>query len=152
MLQRIHDSFGRWVVVVILGLIAFTFIFWGVGNDFVTGGARFAAKVNGEEIPLTEFDRALQDRQNQYQQIYRTELPDDVRRELRRAVIEDLVRDAALKQRVDAQGYRVSDERLTQSIREIAAFQVAGEFSLDIYRGQLTNAGYSPTAFEALQR
>jgi peptidyl-prolyl cis-trans isomerase D len=152
MLQRIHDAFGKWVVVLILGLIALTFVFWGVGNDFVSGTARFAAKVNGEEIPLQDFDRALQDRQNQYQQIYRSELPEDVRRELRRAVVEDLVRDEALKQRVEEQGYRVSDERLTQSIREIAAFQVAGEFSKDVYYGQLTNAGFTPPAFEALQR
>src|SRR5690349_4273628 len=148
MLQRIHDSFGRWVVVVILGLIAITFIFWGVGNDFVQG-ARYAARVNGEEIPIQEFDRALQDRQTQYQQIYRSELPEDVRRELRQAVVEELVRQEALRQRVDEQGYRVSDERLTQSIRDIAAFQVAGEFSLDVYRGQLQNAGYTPSGFEA---
>jgi peptidyl-prolyl cis-trans isomerase D len=151
MLQRIHDSLGKWIVVIVLGLIAFSFIFWGV--DFgLTGVTTFAAKVNGEDVPVTEFDRALQERQNQYQQIYRTELPEDVRRELRRAVVEDLVRETALKQRVDEQGYRASDERLTQSIRDIAAFQVAGEFSLDVYRGQLANAGLTPTAFEELQR
>ncbi|RPI60369.1 MAG: hypothetical protein EHM50_07510, partial [Lysobacterales bacterium] len=151
MLQRIHDSLGKWVVVIVLGLIAFSFIFWGV--DFgLTGVTTFAAKVNGEDVPLVEFDRALQDRQNQYQQIYRTELPEDVRRELRRAVVEDLVRETALKQRVDEQGYRASNERLAQSIRDIAAFQVAGEFSLDVYRGQLANAGLTPTAFEELQR
>jgi len=152
MLQRIHDAFGKWVVVLILGLIAFTFIFWGVGNDFVGGTARFAAKVNGREIPLQEFDRALQQRQNQYQQIYRSELPEDVRRELRRAVVEDLVRDEALKQRVDEQGYRASDEQVIQSIRDIAAFQVAGEFNNAVYEGQLQNAGFTPAAFEALQR
>ena len=152
MLQRIHDTMGKWVVVVILGLIAITFVFWGVGNDFNVTGAQFAARVNGEEVPLTDFDRELQQRQNQYQQITRTELSEDVRRELRRAVIEDLVRDAALKQRVEQQGYRVSDARLAQSIRAIAAFQVDGQFSLEVYQGLLANQGLSPPAFEALQR
>src|SRR5688572_18450528 len=110
MLQRIHDSLGKWVVVVVLGLIGLSFIFWGV--DFgLTGTATFAARVNGEEVPLTDFDRELQARQNQYQQVTRSELSEDMRRELRRAVIEDLVRDTALKQRVEEQGYRVSDER-----------------------------------------
>jgi peptidyl-prolyl cis-trans isomerase D len=152
MLQRIHDSLAKWVVGIVLGLIAFSFIFWGI--DFgLTGTATFAAKVNGENVPLTDFDRALQDRQNQYQQLYRTELPEDVRRDLRRAVIEELVRDTAVKQRVEQQGYRASNERLTQSIREIAAFHGAeGEFSLDLYRGQLANAGLTPAAFEELQR
>src|SRR5215216_1176293 len=124
MLQRIHDSLGKWVVVVVLGLIAFSFVFWGI--DFgLTGATTFAARVNGSEVPLADFDRELQARQNQYQQITRAELSE----ELRRAVIEDLVREAALKQRVDAQGYRVSDARLVQSIRDIAQFQVDGQFS-----------------------
>jgi peptidyl-prolyl cis-trans isomerase D len=150
MLQRIHDSLGKWIVVVVLGLIAFSFIFWGV--DFGLTGTTFAARVNGEEIPLLEFDRALQERQNQYQQIYRTELPEEVRRELRRAVIDDLVQDAALKQRVEEQGYRASNARVTQAVRDIAAFQIDGQFSLDNYRALLANRGYTPTGFEELQR
>src|SRR5215207_3954978 len=151
MLQRIHDSLGKWVVVIVLGLIAFSFVFWGI--DFgLTGPATFAARVNGDEVPLTDFDRELQARQNQYQQITRAELSEDMRRELRRVVVEDLVREAALKQRVAAQGYRVSDARLVQSIRDIAQFQVDGQFSNDVYEGLLANQGLSPTAFEALQR
>jgi peptidyl-prolyl cis-trans isomerase D len=151
MLQRIHDGLGKWVVVAVLGLIAFSFIFWGI--DFgLTGISTFAARVNGEEVPLTEFERELQARQNQYQQLTRTELSEDMRRELRRAVIEDLVQNTALKQRVEQQGYRVSDARLTRSIREIAAFQVEGQFSIEVYQGLLANQGLSPTAFEALQR
>jgi peptidyl-prolyl cis-trans isomerase D len=151
MLQRIHDGLGKWLVALVLGLIAFSFIFWGVG-DFAPGAAQFAARVNGEEIPVTDFDRELQARQNQFQQLTRAELSEDMRRELRRAVIEDLVRDAALKQRVADQGYRVSDARLAQSIRDIAAFQVDGEFNLQVYQGLLANQGLSPTGFEELQR
>jgi len=151
MLQRIREGFGKWLIVLVLGLIAVTFIFWGV--DFsMTGATTVAATVNGEDVPLVEFDRELQARQNQYQAIYRSELPEDLRRELRRAVVEDLVRQEALEQRVEEQGYRASDARVTQSIREIAAFQVNGEFSLDVYRGQLANAGLTPTSFEELQR
>jgi hypothetical protein len=62
MLQRIHDSLAKWVIVIVLGLIAFSFIFWGV--DFgMTGVTTFAAKVNGEDVPVTDFDQALQQRQ-----------------------------------------------------------------------------------------
>jgi peptidyl-prolyl cis-trans isomerase D len=150
MLQRIHDSLGKWIVVIVLGLIAASFVFWNV--DFGLTGATFAAKVNGEEIPLLEFDRALQDRQNQYQQIYRTELPEEVRRELRRAVVEDLVQDAALKQRVEEQGYRASNARVIQAVRDIAAFQIDGQFSRDNYLALLANRGYTPAGFEELQR
>ena len=153
MLQKIHDSFGRSVVVVILGLIALTFIFWGTSSsDFSMTGATFAAKVNGENIPMLEFDRALQQRQNQYQQICRSELPEDVRRELRRTVIEQLVQDRTLKQRVEEQGYRASNERVSQAIRDIAAFQVDGQFNFQQYQGLLANNAISPAMFEAEQR
>jgi peptidyl-prolyl cis-trans isomerase D len=154
MLQRIHDSLtlGRWVVVIILGLIALTFVFWGIGDFGSVGFTSFAAKVNSEEVSRLDFDNELQARQNRYTELYRTDLTEDVRREMRAAVIEDLVREEALKQRVAAQGYRASNERVSQSIREIAAFQLGGEFSLDNYRGILANAGLTPTGFEEQQR
>jgi peptidyl-prolyl cis-trans isomerase D len=153
MLQRIHDSLslGRWVVVIILGLIAFSFIFWGI--DFgLMGMSNFAAKVNGEDVPLLDFDRELQERQNQYQQVYRTEITEDLRRELRRAVIDDLVSQTALRQRVEEQGYRASDTRVAGSIREMPAFQLDGQFDQTQYQGRLANAGMTPTQFEELQR
>jgi peptidyl-prolyl cis-trans isomerase D len=71
---------------------------------------------------------------------------------MRRSVIEDMVRDAVLKQRVGAMGYRVSNERLTESIRAVSAFQVDGKFSMDVYRNLLANQGLTPNGFEALQR
>jgi peptidyl-prolyl cis-trans isomerase D len=115
MLQTFRESTGRWVAGIILGLIAVTFIFFGI--DFSVTGATFAAKINGEEIPLLEFEREYQQAQNQYQQVYPIELTDDLRRELRRSVIERMVLVRALEQRVDEAGYRVSDQRLRESIR-----------------------------------
>jgi peptidyl-prolyl cis-trans isomerase D len=153
MLQRIHDSLtlGRWVVVIILGLIAFTFIFWGIG-DFGSVGASFAAKVNREEVSLVDFENELQARQRRFTELYRIDPTEEARREMRAAVVEDLVREEALKQRVQEQGYRASNERVTQSIREIPAFQVGGEFSYDNYQGILASAGLTPTGFEQQQR
>ena len=151
MLQRIHDSSARWVAVILLGLVSVGFIFWRA--DFNNGRtATFAAKVNGENLSLQEFDRELQARQNRYQQQYRTELSEDMRRELRRAVVEDMVRDAVLKQRVDEQGYRVSDARVIDFIRSIPAFQVEGQFSKPIYENLLATQGFSAARFESAQR
>jgi peptidyl-prolyl cis-trans isomerase D len=151
MLQRIHDSLGKWIVVIVLGLIAFSFVFWGV--DFgLSGATTFAAKVNGEDVSLDDFNRALQARENQYRQIYRAELPEDVRRELRRSVIDELVRDAALTQRVESQGYRASPARVDEAIRSVEAFQVDGEYSDQLAVGLLANQGLTPPMFRALTR
>ena len=75
-----------------------------------------------------------------------------MRRELRRAVVEDMVRDAVLKQRVDDQGYRVSDARVIEFIRSIPAFQVEGQFSKPIYENLLATQGFSAARFESAQR
>ena len=150
MLQAISDGIGRWVAGAIMALIAVAFVFWGV--DFTLSGTTFAAKVNGNEIPLLEFERDLQNQQAQYQELYRLEITDDLQRELRRAVLERLIRSEALLQQVESAGYRVSDERLTAAIRGRPEFQVGGEFSLDVYRASLLNLGLTPAGFEALQR
>ena len=150
MLQSIREGVGRWIAGIILALIAVAFIFWGVDPTIM--GTTFAAKVNGEDISLTEFDRVLQFQQSQYQETYRVELTDELQRELRLLVLEELIQGEALSQRVASQGYRVSDARLAQAIRTMPEFQVGGEFSMDVYRSQLMFSGLSPTAFEEQQR
>ncbi|MCY3760271.1 MAG: SurA N-terminal domain-containing protein, partial [Gemmatimonadetes bacterium] len=88
MLQRIREGVGRWVAGIILGLIAIAFIFWGVDPTIM--GTTFAARVNGDEVALADFERALQVHQRQYQELYRTEITDDLQRELRLSVLESL--------------------------------------------------------------
>jgi len=150
MLQQIREGIGRWIAGLILGIIAIAFIFWGV--DFNIAVPTFAAKVNGEDIPLFEFDRALQMQQAQYADLYRIEFTEDLQREMRRTVLERLIRNEALLQRVESEGYGVSDADVTASIRARPEFQVDGEFSLDLYRARLLSEGITPAMFEAMQR
>ena len=151
MLQRIHDSLAKWVAFVLLALVSVGFIFWRA--DFSTGRtATFAAKVNGENLSLTEFDRALQNQQNEYQQRYRTELSEEMRRELRRGVVENMIREAVLRQRAEEQGYRVSIKRLSDYVHSIPAFQVDNKFDQDVYRNRLQTIGMTELAFELKER
>lgn len=151
MLQRIHDSVGKWMAGIVLGLISVGFIFWGV--DFgMNGASTFAAKVNGENIPLMQFERELQIRQSQYQQQFQVELTEEMRRQLRRSVLETMINDAVLKQRVTEQRYRASDERLAEHIRSIPQFQVNGEYNDQVAMGLLRNQGIDPVAFMESQR
>jgi peptidyl-prolyl cis-trans isomerase D len=151
MLQRIHDSSARWVAVILLALVSVGFIFWRA--DFNNGRtATFAAKVNGENLSLQEFDRTLQFRQNQYQQQYRTELSEDMRRQLRRSVVEDMVRSAVLRQRAEEQGYRASDARVIEAIHSNPSFQVDDHFERRLYDSLLAQNGLSPSGYEASQR
>ena len=150
MLQRIREGVGRWVAAIILGLIAIAFIFWGVDPTIM--GTTFAAKVNGEDVALADFERALQVQQRQYQELYRTEITDDLQRELRLSVLESLIRTRALSQRAESEGYRISDERLIGALQARPEYQIGGEFSLDLLRSRLLTQGVSETFFLEQQR
>lgn len=150
MLQAMREGVGRWIAIFLLVFVGFGFIFFGV--DFTTSTATFAARVNGETIPMLEFENVLQSQLTQYQQLYRIELTDDLRREIRANVVENMVRDRVLTQHVEEAGYRASDARVAQEIRSTPEFQAGGEFDANIYRTRLTTAGISPTAYEEDQR
>lgn len=150
MLHIFRETIGRWIAGAILGLIAISFVFFGV--DFSLSGSTFAAKVNGRDVPIQEFNRELQATQSQYQQLYQVELDDELRRQLRRSVVERMVQAEALRQRVEDVGYRVSDERLRESIESLEPFQVGGEFSSDVFVALLSNQGMSVRGFQETQR
>ena len=152
MLQRIHDALGRWLALLVLGLVMAGFVFWGVQRNSLGTTSTFAAKVNGENLSLSEFERELQSAQNRFQQQYRTELSEDMRRELRRSVIEGMVSNAVLTQRVTEAGYRASDKRLKDIIQSAPLFQDNGQFSFPMYSAWLQNQGFSEPSFLADQR
>ena len=150
MLHAFRESVGKYVAIAILGLIAVTFIFFGI--DFTVSRSPFAAKVNGTDIPMLEFERELQSYQTQYQELYRVELTDELRREIRRTVVDQMVLREALRQQADRAGYFVSNGRLAESIRSTPAFQIDGTFNADTYRALLAANGLTPAMFETQQR
>tara|TARA_B100001250_G_scaffold78072_2_gene64081 strand:- start:4289 stop:6181 length:1893 start_codon:yes stop_codon:yes gene_type:complete len=149
MLQSFREGIGRWLAIFILALIALTFVFWGVDLNFY--GSNYAARVNGEEIPILDYERDFQNQLADYQQFFLQEITEEIQRELRSSSLEGLIRKEALSQQVSNEGYIVSNSKLIGSIRSMPIFQVDGEFSIDIYNSQLLNSGLSSLEFEALQ-
>lgn len=150
MLQVFRESIGRYVAIAILGLIALTFVFFGI--DFSVTQLTFAAKVNGEAISVQEFDRQLRREQNRIQSLILDELSDDMRRDIRRSVVDQMVFRELLGQLAEESGYRISDARILEIIRSDPQFQVGGQFSQDVYLSLLTAEGLTPAGYEALQR
>jgi peptidyl-prolyl cis-trans isomerase D len=150
MLQKIREKITGWVAGIILALLAFVFAVWGIDIGF--SNQSVAAVVNGDKIPIGPVRQAIQNQMAQFQQAYGAEVPDLIENQVTESVVESFVTNRLLLQRIRKEGYRVSDEALTESIRDIPAFQVDGQFSLDAYRAMLANVGYSPALFEAEQR
>lgn len=150
MLQRIRDNMTGWVSGSIIFIIAIAFIFWGI--DFGFFNRDYIALVNGGEVNTNVYRNAVQNQVSQAQRTYQDELPEVLLKQIRSGTLENLIRRELLAQRVAERNYRVGDEQLHQSIRNMEAFQVDGVFSLDSYNARLAGVGRSPTSFEAEQR
>ncbi|MDV6326503.1 SurA N-terminal domain-containing protein [Idiomarina sp. Sol25] len=152
MLERIREGSQSYTAKAILVLIILTFALAGVGG-YITGDTEDAvAKVNGEEIPRSDYDRAYENErsrlQEQFGDMFSAITSDpDYMRNLRSGVLEQLIEQELLVQYAEDNGMRVSPEQVKSAIRDIPQFRTAGQFDNDVYLMALRNAGYSPEAF-----
>src|SRR5437868_2253528 len=69
MLRGIHKATSNWIgrviTGIILGMIAISFVIWGVGDIFRGFGRSTAAKVGGTEISIEQFRQNYNDRLQQ---------------------------------------------------------------------------------------
>jgi peptidyl-prolyl cis-trans isomerase D len=159
LLQKIHDKVTGWIAGIVIFLIGVPFIFWGIDIGF--GVTNYAARVDTDDlpfwkpsvkIPLGEVSRVYQSQLASRQQMFRGEVPAEMRTEMQDQVLEGFIQREILEQRSKALGYRVSDEQVMKAYEEIPAFQVDGKFSNEAATRLLMSQGISPAAFEADQR
>jgi len=126
MLQKIHDKLTGWLAYLVLGAIAMVFVFWGI--NWSLGAPDYAAKVNGNEIPVNQVREAYQEQLAQLDRRSNGQVAEAARTALKKQVIESFVANEALITRVQSLGYRVSDADVLAAESQIPAFQVGGKF------------------------
>lgn len=152
MLEKIREgSQGMWAIV-ILGLVMLSFVFTGVGGYITASGEPAAAKVNGEDIPLTLLDRAYQNErarmENQFGEAISALFADEgYLREFRQGVLDRLIAEKLIEQKARDLGLRVSDSQIKEAIFGMPEFQVGGQFNNDRYLAILRQAGFQPNSF-----
>lgn len=154
MLQAIHDNLKGVFAIVILGVLAVVFVFWGV--EFVSVGGLTSAQgieVNGTDMNVAEVRRDFQEQLTRYQvALGDSNLPEETRERLKHDVLEGAIRMELVRQRTHSRRFRATNEEVLASLREIPAFQVEGKFSRDAYYAALRAANIEPAFFEAQQR
>lgn len=149
MLQKIRDHFTGKFAIGLIGLIAVSFVFWGVSSPFI--GSGYAAKVDGVEISLAQLEQDYRRQLAQYVEQF-GELPESFRRPLRERVLGNLVRNTVVASHVVGAGFRISDETVTTAIQRTADFQIDGVFSKERYFDLLADNGLVAAQYEARQR
>jgi peptidyl-prolyl cis-trans isomerase D len=151
MLQKIRETLTGWVALAFVAIIGLSLAL-SFGNSPTLTGRDYAARVNGEDIPVNEYRQVYQNQLIAQQEQFGGELPGFFVEQLQREVLEGLVINRVIRQHVRDQGFRVSDQRVADEIRSLPALQVGGEFSPQTYIALLAQQGLSPTRFEQEQR
>jgi len=149
MLQNIRDNLTGKIALVVLGTIALSFVFVG-GANFTTIGSNYAAKVDGIDISVGQFEAAYRDQVQANPQI--AALPDEYRLQLRSNILEQLIQQRVIDNYLDEAGLMISDKQLSDIVHQFPEFHVDGRFDRDTYETVLSGAGMTPVQFEASQK
>ncbi len=154
MLQAINDKAKGLIGGIIILIISVPFALWGI-QEYLGGAEQpFAAKVNGQDITVSDFEQAVSRHRQRLQSVFGDQLPDNAAFEktIKQQVLDQLITRALLEQLIAASGYSISDQLLAQKIHAMDAFQEDGHFVSSTYRNVLRSQGMTPTQFEQLYR
>ncbi|MBX2824822.1 MAG: SurA N-terminal domain-containing protein [Gammaproteobacteria bacterium] len=134
----------------LITIISIPFALVGINSYFTGGGLSYAAKVDGEEVGLREFEQAYFQQRQQLQRMFGGEIPEGFNNEglLRQQALDSLLTQQALRNKVAEHGFAVSDKTLADSIRQLPIFQSEGVFDPELYRRELQSRGMSVDQFE----
>lgn len=153
MLKLMRNSFQqlKWILVLVIAVfVLFIFVDWGAGG---AGGASraesFAARVNGETIPLNEYGRTVGLLQRQYQQMYGDRMTPEMMEALglERQAIDALIDQKLLLQEADRLHLTATPEEVRKAILEIPSLSPDGKFvGAELYERYVTGRLGYPTA------
>jgi peptidyl-prolyl cis-trans isomerase D len=159
MLDNLRANKGGIITYVFLFAIIIVFVVSFGPGSFDKGctgaqGPVWAAKVNGEVIPATDYERGYQNLlrgfQQQAGQAFTRELAEQLG--LASMAMNQLVERELVVQEARRQGIVVSDEELAKTIFALPSFQTDGRFDKELYQRTVSSVYGSPSRFETVLR
>jgi peptidyl-prolyl cis-trans isomerase D len=149
-LQSIRERLTGIIAVFIFGILIIPFAFVGVSSYFTSDAVNAVAVVNDQEITANEFNQGFQNYRRRMQAQLGTAFDAEAfdQAVVRRQYLDQLIDEELLAQVAVDAGLAVSDEMLSERIRNLAAFEVDGEFNADVYQATLSAQGLTPQQFE----
>jgi len=148
MLTKIREKFTGKLAVVVLGIIFVPFLFFGVSAPLT--GSQVAASVDGSEIGVMQFEQTYRDQLNANPSW--AQFPDEIRVQIRRSILDSLIRERLIDMYLIEDGYQISDALLADWLQRVPDFQVDGVLDMDTYHNWLLTRGLDAEQFEANQR
>jgi peptidyl-prolyl cis-trans isomerase D len=143
-MRRYRKGLQIGLLLVIVAFVASLFVFGSRSFDGGEGGGGDrVATVNGERITRKQFQDRYQAVRDYYSQMNRARLTDEMAEQLglRDRVVDELVTEAVVVQRAEADGLALDDEEFNAAVHSLREFQDNGRFSMDRYRRFLQMRG-----------
>ena len=146
MLERIRENSQGMTAKIILGFIILTFAIAGIGSYTNTVDTS-VAEVNGEKISQQAFEQAYQAQRNrmaqQFGEMFDTLATNpEYLSNLRNSVLDNLINEKLLDQAARDLAFRISDDEIKKTIREMPEFQVDGQFDNNRYLAIINQSGF----------
>jgi peptidyl-prolyl cis-trans isomerase D len=158
MLKVMRDSFHhlKWILLAVVAAFIFGFVFMnmGVGSSNLSGAQAenvpYAARVNGETITVNDYQRALQNLEQMYSQMYGQQFTPAMAEQmgLPKQVLDSLVDQRLLGQEARRLNLNASPEEVRKKLLSIPTFSPDGKFvGMELYRNYVVGRlGYPNTA------
>lgn len=166
---------GTWFIWMIMGMIALVFVFYaGVNNSGPSGQSGYVGEVNGDQITIPDYNRALQQRRKMAEQFGGGELqpgqknpfegllvsqmlrgsgipPQQAQRmSLEEAVFQELVTQKLRTQNSRDLALAASPAALVDEVKKMSVFQEGGQFDVIKYRKTLEANSLTADQFERM--
>ncbi len=151
MLEYLRNAADKPVAKILIGILAFSFVGWGVA-EWIFGGAvrnNTLVHVGDETVTVEEFNMEKSRQmafipREQQKQIYADAAAAN---KFHGAILGELTTNKMVENRASDLGFIVTDRRIAREIREFPEFQVDGQFSTDMFDAVLNNSGFSEASF-----
>jgi parvulin-like peptidyl-prolyl isomerase len=156
MLKRMREGSAYFIkgvmLLVVVAFIGTIFVVWGVKStpgELAQRGV--IASVAGTEISLVDYQQALRQQIEVYRRLFGDQIDQKMLEslDLKRQVVEQLIRRVLILQYAERMGIGASEEELADEIRRIPAFSGQDGFSRQRYMDILRANRLTPERFEA---
>lgn len=124
MLTQMRKGASSWPAKLLLGLIALSFVAWGMGNVFTQRNVNVVGQVGDIDIEIQRLQAAYRQQAQQFEgQGFQIDQGSDLSRALARLAMDQLVQDALYRVTADELGVTVDDETVRADIASNGLFQ-----------------------------
>ncbi|MEW5694230.1 MAG: peptidylprolyl isomerase, partial [Candidatus Hydrogenedentota bacterium] len=141
--QWMREKMKIILLITVFTFVALIFFDWGMNITGMSGRINYALKINGEEIPIENFQRLLGNNQEELKKNRRYATDDELKKEAYKKTIDDFTKEILLIDAASDLNITVSDKEIVNEIRRHPTFYKDGVFDAATYNRVVRDGSYS---------